>query len=313
MFLSMTPKLEIPEVVAQRVGKPAGEVAAKLEDMAERGLLFRVKKEGSSKYGTIPFVHGLFEFQVKNLDQELSELVGVYWDEAFDTAMQKSVDYFLRPIPVQQSIDVSHNVASYEDAVEILKSKPKIVVTECICRKRTQVLDECCGKELEACFMFGSMGEYYLDRKMGREVSLDEAVGILEKCREDGLVTQPATAQNPAGMCNCCGDCCGVLKAMNKHPKPAEIVLSNHFAVVSADDCTGCETCLDRCQMQAITINDDEIAEINLDRCIGCGLCVTTCPTEAISLDTKPEDEMRIPPATMMEQMMGMAQKRGII
>ena len=313
MFLNMTPKLETPESVAPRVGQSTEEVAAKLEDMAERGLLFRVKTGDSSKYGTIPFVHGLFEFQVKNLDKELSELVGVYWDEAFDTAMQKSVDYFLRPIPVQQSIDVSHNVASYEDAVEILKNKPKIVVTECICRKRTQVLDEGCDKKLEACFMFGSMGEYYLDRNMGREISLNEAIGILEKCREDGLVTQPATAQNPAGMCNCCGDCCGVLKAMNKHPKPAEIVLSNHFAVVSADDCTGCETCLDRCQMAAITINEDDIAEVDLDRCIGCGLCVTTCPTEAITLTTKPDEQMRIPPATMMEQMMGMAQKRGLI
>ncbi len=313
MFLNMTPALETPEVVAERIGQPEGDVAARLDDMAERGLLFRLKRGDVSKYGAIPFVHGLFEFQVKNLDKELAQMVEDFSEEGFDVAMQKGVDYFLRPIPVQQSIDVAHNVASYEDAVEILKSKPKIVVTDCICRKRSKVLDSGCGKSMEACFMFGSMGDYYLDRDMGREISLDEAVAIMEKCREDGLVTQPATSQNPAGMCNCCGDCCGVLIALKKHPKPSEIVLSNHYAVVEADDCTGCETCIERCQMDAITMNADELAEIEVDRCIGCGLCVTTCPTEAIKLIPKPEDQMRIPPATMMEQMMGMAQKRGII
>ena len=58
------------------------------------------------------------------------------------------------------------------DAVEILKSKPRIVVTDCICRKRTEVVEKGCGKPMEACFMFGSMGQYYLDRDMGRKVSL---------------------------------------------------------------------------------------------------------------------------------------------
>ncbi|SHL01874.1 4Fe-4S binding domain-containing protein [Desulfatibacillum alkenivorans DSM 16219] len=312
VFLNMTPKLEAPEAVAQRMGEPEADMAAKLEDMAERGLLFRLKKGGVSKYGTIPFVHGLFEFQVKTLDKELSEMGGIYFDEAFDDAMQFGVEHFLRTIPVQQSLDVAHNVASYEDAVEILKNVPQIVVTDCICRKRASIMEEDCGKALEACFMFGSMGQYYIDRGMGRVVSLEEAVQILEKCREDGLVTQPATAQNPGGMCNCCGDCCGVLRAINKHPKPVEIVFSNHYAVVSDEDCTGCETCLERCQMGAIDMKDD-VAQINLDRCIGCGLCVTACPTEAITLAAKSEDAMRLPPASMMEQMMGMAQKRGLM
>jgi Na+-translocating ferredoxin:NAD+ oxidoreductase subunit B len=313
MFLAMTPQLETPEAVAGRVDRPVEEVAAHLDDMAERGLLFRTRKGGVSRYGSIPFVHGLFEFQVKSLKEDLARMVEEYFDEAFGTAIQKGVDYFLRPIPIRQSVEMKHQVASYDDALEILRSKPKIVVADCICRKSANSLGKGCGKHLEACFMFGSMGEYYLGRNMGREISLEEATSILERCAEEGLVTQPATSQNPAGMCNCCGDCCGVLKALNKHPKPARLVFSNRRAVVSADDCTGCETCLERCQMDAISINADERAEVNPDRCIGCGLCVTTCPTEAIRLDSKPEEDLRVPPASMMEQMMQMAQKRGVI
>jgi Na+-translocating ferredoxin:NAD+ oxidoreductase RNF subunit RnfB len=313
MFLSLSHNLATASSIASGMNRPVEKVAAHLEDMAERGLLFRLKKADSVKYAAIPFVHGLFEFQVKNLNRDLAEMVEQYFAEAFDKTIQEGADYFLRTIPVNQSIDVTHNVASYDDAVQILKSKPRIVVTDCICRKSSEIIDNGCGKPMEACFMFGSMGQYYLDRKIGREISLEEAVDILARCREAGLVTQPATSQNPSGMCNCCGDCCGVLKALNKHPRPAELVFSNHMAMVESDECTGCETCLDRCQMNALRINADEVAEVNTDRCIGCGLCVTTCPTEAIRLMAKPEMEYHVPPKNSAEQMMSMAQKRGLL
>jgi len=313
MFLSMTHNLETPGSVAARLGQPVEAVAARLEEMAERGLLFRMRKGDEARYAAIPFVHGLFEFQVNNLSREFAEMVGQYFEESFGRAMQDGVDCFLRTVPVLQSVDAPHQVASYEDAVEILKSKPRIVVTDCICRKRTGVMDQGCGKPLEACFMFGSMGQYYLDRKLGREVSLDEAVSILDRCREAGLVTQPATARNPAGMCNCCGDCCGVLTALNRHPRPAEIVFSNYLAAVDVDACTGCETCLDRCQMKALGLDDSGIAAVDRNRCIGCGLCVTACEAQAIRLVPKPREEIRVPPASMVEQMLLMARKRGLL
>jgi electron transport complex protein RnfB len=161
--------------------------------------------------------------------------------------------------------------------------------------------------------MFGSMGQYYLNEKMGRLIPIEEAIEILKKCREDGLVTQPATAQNPTGMCNCCGDCCGVLGAINKHPEPASIVFSNHLARVANLDCIGCEICLERCQMDAISLSKDGVIEILENRCIGCGLCVTTCPVDTLELVDKPENELKTPPASMGEQMMGMAKSRGII
>jgi electron transport complex protein RnfB len=112
-------------------------------------------------------------------------------------------------------------------------------------------------------------------------------------------------------MCNCCGDCCPLLRMAQKYPRPVELILSNYYAVVDATECTGCETCLERCQMGAITINEDEVAEINLDRCIGCGLCVTTCPTEALRLELKPEDQRYTPPAKGQELIEEMARRRG--
>ncbi|MBW1782042.1 MAG: 4Fe-4S binding protein [Deltaproteobacteria bacterium] len=310
MFLHLTPKPETPEDVAQRMDRPLEAVAAQLNDMSERGLLFRLRKGDVVKYGAIPFVHGLFEFQVSRLDQRLAELVERYMDEGFHGAITRGAAAFLRPVPIQRTIKVLHNVAPYEDASEILRKANKVVVTDCICRKQKQLVGQGCDKPLEVCFMFGSMGQYYVDRGMGREVSADEAVRILTEAQEAGLVTQPATAQNPGGMCNCCGDCCGVLSSLKRHPKPAEMVFSNYFVVVDPDACTGCETCLDRCQMDAIHMNGDGSAQINRDRCIGCGLCVAACPEEALTLTSRPDHERLTPPLTGFEQMAFMAEKR---
>jgi Pyruvate/2-oxoacid:ferredoxin oxidoreductase delta subunit len=312
MFLNLSPKLETPEDVARRIGRPADDVAVQLNGMCNKGLLFRLKKGDTVKYGAIPFVHGLFEFQVANLDRRLAGLVDQYMEEAFHNAMTTGARAFLRTVPVQRTIEALHHVAAYEDASEILRKADKIVVTDCICRKQKQLVDQGCDKPLEVCFMFGSMGQYYVDRGMGREVGADEAIRILTEAQEAGLVTQPATARNPGGMCNCCGDCCGVLRSLNRYPKPAEIVFSNYFAVVDQDACSSCETCVERCQMEAIEMDEDALAGINLDRCIGCGLCVAACPEEAIQLTAKPEALRRTPPENTAGQMAFMAETRGL-
>ncbi|MBW1878078.1 MAG: 4Fe-4S binding protein [Deltaproteobacteria bacterium] len=312
MFLAMSPRLEPAAQVAARLDRPEPEVEAKLEDMAERGLLFAHRKGDVTRYGAVPFVHGLFEFQVNRLDRELADLVERYFEDGFSRNMIDNAGHFLRTVPVNAAIPVEHQVASYEDAVEILEGKDTIVVAECICRKQRDTVDRSCGKPLEVCFLFGSMGQYYLDHEMGRTVSLDEATKILLSAQEAGLVTQPASSQNPTGMCNCCGDCCGVLRSINLHPRPAEIVFSNHFAVIDEDLCNACESCLDRCQVDALVL-EDLTMQVNLDRCIGCGLCVGACPEEAITLSLKPEDQRRVPPRTSAEQMFGMAMKRGVI
>ncbi len=312
LFLELSPILESPDSIAPRTGRSVAVVAAQLEDMAKRGLLFRLQRDDSVSYAAIPFVHGLFEFQVKRLDRDMAELVDQYSRMDFREAIVKGADYFFRTIPVEHSIDVTQNIAAYDDACEILRNTKKIIVTDCICRKQKGLIGKGCGKPLEVCFMFGSMGQYYLDNNMGREIDVDEAIRIVTKAQEAGLITQPATSQNPAGMCNCCGDCCGILAALNTLSNPAEYVFSNHFAVIDQEACSGCEVCIDRCQMGAVKMNDDDVAQINLDRCIGCGLCVTTCPTEALRLVSKPEEKRRTPPANSVEQVMSMAEKRGI-
>ena len=310
LFLDLSMALEPPDSICSRTNRDLQKTTDMLETMAKNGLIFRKRKADKVYFAAIPFVIGSFEFQLKRMDKDLAQMVEEYFTESFFKNMGETIPP-LRTIPVNRSVDVAQKVASYADAREIIKTKDRIAVADCICRTQQKLLDNACEKPLEVCFSFGSHAEYYLENGMARLIDQAEALAILEKCEEAGLVNQPANMINPGGMCNCCGDCCGVLRALNKLPKPAEQVTNIYWAEVDADLCIGCELCMDRCQMEAIHMSDDEISVINTDRCIGCGLCVTTCPEEALSLVEKPEDKQYKPPKSGMDLMLKVAEKRG--
>ncbi len=312
LFLEMSPMVETPDSVAKRIGLPVEETATRLEEMASRGLLFRLKKDGTARYGAIPFVHGLFEFQVNRLNEKLSVMFQRYSDEGFERVFADVKGAFLRTIPVNESITPELNIAALDDVRSILQGIDPIVVTDCICRKTRNILRRGCDAPMETCFMFGSMARYYLDNDMGRRVTAEEAFEIIRNAQKAGLVTQPSTSKNPNGLCNCCKDCCGVLSSMRSHPRPAEIVYSNHYSTVKPQSCTGCGACLSWCPMEAIVLKGDGIAEIDRDRCIGCGVCVPNCPASALSLTAKAEGERKPLPENALAQMMLMGRNRGI-
>lgn len=310
LFLDLSMQLESPTSLAGRTNRDVTVTTELLETMAKKGLVFRKRKQETNYYAAIPFVIGSFEFQLNRMDKELAQMVEEYFNEAYLHNLGEFLPP-LRTIPVNQSLDASQKVAHYSDARQIIKSKDQIAIANCICRTQKNLLEESCGKPLEVCFVFGSHAEYYLENKMARLISQEEALAILDQCEKAGLVHQPANMINPGGMCNCCGDCCGVLRALNKLSKPAEQVTNNYWASVDPGLCSGCELCIERCQMQAIYMNEDQISTINRDRCIGCGLCVTSCPTEAMSMIVKPEEKHYLPPENGMDLMMKTAEKRG--
>ncbi len=308
IYLDLSMLLEGPADFATRTGRSPEESVEKLEDMAKRGLLFRHVKEGNKRYSVVPFVIGSYEFQLGRMDKEMAELTNSYMEEAFLTGMGNNIPP-LRTIPVGKSVDVVHKVAAYEDAKTIVNGKAKIAVADCICRTQQNLLDKGCNKPMEVCLLFGSHADYYVENKMGRYITSEEACRILDQCEEAGLVNQPANMVNPGGMCNCCEDCCGVLRALNLLPNPGEMVNNRYWAVIDPEECTECEICLDRCQMNAIELEDG--AKVDSARCIGCGLCVTTCPVEAIQLEEKPKELQMLPPASGQELLAKTAEKRG--
>lgn len=309
IYLHMTLSLEPPAEIAKRLNRPVLEMEELLERMYEKGLLFRKEKDGRWEYAVVPFMVGFYEYQLKDMDKELAELFEAYFQEAFLKKAAESYPQF-RTVPVKRAVETRHVVMPYEDLKAIVEEKEKIAVAKCICRVQKGLVGKGCDKPLEVCFSFGSHADYYVGRGMARYISKEEALRIFEECEKAGLVPQPYNAQNPGGLCNCCGDCCGILLALKAHPKPGRVVFSNYWAKVDPELCIGCGTCVERCQMEAIDLVEEK-ATVNKDRCIGCGLCVTTCPTDAMALILRPEEERKVPPATAKETMMKIAQSRG--
>ena len=67
-FLAMRDADESPADVAARMGGDIADVAKRLENMAKRGLLFRLRDEKGILYRPMPFIVGIYEFQVSRLD-----------------------------------------------------------------------------------------------------------------------------------------------------------------------------------------------------------------------------------------------------
>ncbi|MFW6081943.1 MAG: ATP-binding protein, partial [Desulfosalsimonas sp.] len=312
MFLMMTPMLETPEDVASRLELPEAETAEHLEDMASRGLLFRQKKGEMARYAAVPFVVGIYEFQLNRVDGKLARELETYYQDALGKTFQYWSTPVMRSIPINREIVSQWPIAAYEDAMEIIDDQKTIAVAPCICRTTAAKAGRGCDGPLETCFLFGSHAAYYVDNGMGRYIDRQEAKEIIRKNDEAGLVMQPFNSQNVGGMCSCCGCCCGMLRSLKLQDSPAEAVKSNYYAVVDEDLCTGCETCLERCQMEAVAIVDDK-AGVDDNRCIGCGLCVTTCPAEAMSLVKKNGDLLYVPPESGMETYLRIARERGKI
>jgi electron transport complex protein RnfB len=309
-FVQLNPILEAPADVAGRLNRDADEVAALMEQMAKKGLLFRKRTGEGVRYAAVPYVVGIFEFQIKSMDEAFARDNEQYFEQAFLANAQAFKTPVLRTIPINRQIVAEWPIAPYEDVLQIIENQEKILLAKCICRTQTRLAGSDCDKPLETCFLFGSHAEYYAENGMGRFITKEEAKQILLKNEEAGLVMQPFNSQKVGGMCSCCGDCCGMLRSLKKQPNPAESVQSNYYARVDEALCTGCETCVDRCQMEAIEVIDG-ISTVYLNRCIGCGLCVTTCPAEAIRLIKKADDQLYQPPRSGAETYIRIMQERG--
>ena len=284
MQLKQDPE-EVPSI-AERIKMDASELAQKLEEMAQKGLIFRTRDRDKVLYQAFQFIIGIYEFQVNHLDKEFCELFEEYLPY-FGMSLAGVKTKQLRVVPVESALKVKPKVATYNSIRDLVREQDNIAVTECICAKEQGILGNECYKPLETCIAFGDFAQYYIDNKMGRKISADETFQLLDRAEEIGLVLQPTNTQKIAAVCCCCSCCCPYLRFSKMSDRPAEFFISYYQSTINSDLCTACGECIDRCPMAAIA-EGETVTEIKEEYCIGCGLCVSICPDEAISLTEKP-------------------------
>jgi electron transport complex protein RnfB len=297
--------------IAARVSSNEAQLGDALEAMAQKGLIFRISKRDNTLYSAAQFVVGIWEYHLNDLDEDLIRDVNEYMPTLMKKSWLSTKTKQLRVVPVAKSVSAEMAIMPFEAAEEIINKQSKIVVSPCICRKEQKMIGKGCDKPMEVCLAFGAGAYYYEKNGLGREIDKKEALELVKKGVDAGLVLQPGNQQKSMNICMCCGCCCGILKNLKTMDKPAQLVHTNYYAQVDEEACIACEACVDRCQMDAITV--DESAQVNLERCIGCGLCVTDCPTDAMLLKQKAQDSHYVPPKNVFETYVNIAQERGLM
>lgn len=290
IYMKMDSVPETLEMIAQRFGEDVDKTTMDMERMVERGSVLCMEMEGRKVYSPAPYMVGLYENIVKLMDKEVAGLLEQYHKEVYFKHFADNAPPLIKYIPVQEALEATPEVFPHDDVLKILKSKNKIAVIECACRKQVS-LTGTPTKPIEVCFSFNEYADYYAkERKQGRYLSLDEAIEIQKQCEAAGLVTMSTVMKDHQIMCHCDKHCIALRSWGNR--RPADHFKSNYYSQVDTESCTGCEECLERCPIEAITIGEDQVAVINLERCMGCGLCVTICPGESLSLEKKADDEL---------------------
>jgi len=298
LAVHLTLDREEARVIADRAGRDPAEAEQRLREMARKGLIFSIEPEdGPALYQAVPWIIGIYEFQVNKLDEGFVQDVNEYIRTRGKVSRPQPVPQ-IRTIPVGQSIESHMETLPYERAEELVKAQEKFAVAPCLCRRKAEIMGAGCDAPKEACLIFGDWADYYVRNGLGRHIDRAEVMEILTMADRANLVLQPSNSRDIVFMCCCCGCCCAVLTRLKLHPRPSEQVASPFITRAEPETCEGCGVCVDRCQMQALTLEDDRVV-LDSTRCIGCGLCVSTCPTGTLTLVRKPASKQIKVPISM--------------
>ena len=300
-------RLEPLETIYPRVEHLVGseeELEKVFAGIQKKGGIESKFKNGEKHYCNAPLVVGMYEFQNYRLTPEFIKDFNAYTSD-----MNYGIDFIstelpqMRTIPVAKSIHPEHQVSTFDEVNTLLKqAEGPFVIVECICRKKKSIGGKSCKKtdRKETCLAVDDMAQMALASELGRKITREEAMSIIEQNQKDGLVLQPSNTKKAEFICSCCGCCCGMLSMHKSLPKPVDFWATNFHAKVNKMSCVACGMCEKTCQVGAVKISyKKQHSVVNLDRCIGCGVCVSKCPTESITLAKIPAEVA--PPQTREE------------
>lgn len=182
-------------------------------------------------------------------------------------------------IPVNRKIEVEQKVLNFWYVEELLRKTDRIAVGECWCRRKMQN----CGHTLEGCLYLNDWVDEAVREGHARLSSFPEALSILKRTYDDGLVLMAGVEDPPVKICSCCSCCCFLFAGLLQFGLKNSILNSDFVARVDDDICESCGTCVSRCHFGAMVAVDGRVV-FEQEKCFGCGLCVGTCPAGALEL-----------------------------
>ena len=157
-------------------------------------------------------------------------------------------------IPVEKAIEHENQSASVEHISHWLKKYDKYSVGQCTCRKQQTMRGEGSGEiNGEFCMGVGDMAEYCVDRGMGRYITYDEAIELLQRAERHGFVHQTTNIDGEdkiVAICNCAPGVCNALRTSQLYNTP-NMSRSAYRAHVEKEKCVACGKCVEVCPVGA--------------------------------------------------------------
>ena len=286
-----------------------------LDELAQKGILFRRKSGNSVRYSLndsyfVFFRSAFWPGHKDELSRDMAYYVNKYYFDGFYEQYATAHAKGLRALPIQQTIKDNRKILPYEDVVKVLDNFEYFSVSTCPCRHRKNLDPDSpdCQKPTGNCLHFDTLGRYCVENNLGREITRQETEQILKESADAGLVHGISNWQeNPDTICNCCSCCCLWMEAYHKLAHHKSLDASSYRLKIAPETCKACGLCVKRCPMDAIQLKYStdvgnkygKAPQLDPALCIGCGVCVHKCPTDSLILERK--DETVDPPKNMRD------------
>jgi NAD-dependent dihydropyrimidine dehydrogenase PreA subunit len=291
-----------------------------LEGLASRGMVFSGETEqGETGYALHQVGFGFPQtFFWKGEDtphaRKMAKMLAKYFNRHVTQEVYATDTRSYRYIPVGKSIDVEKQAVYPMHMMEhVIEQAEVLAVGHCPCRTAYALAGKGCDHPTDVCMKFNDMARYVIGRGLAREINKKEALDIIRRSEEEGLVhfvdnTEDGIQHN----CNCCGCACWNVGNIRRRKIPRDVLMATYFIRETDEDaCTGCGSCEDICPVDAVKMEDDTPIVDN-DWCIGCGVCTTVCPSDAVKMILRPDRSEQVHTKTFKELQNLIQKERGI-
>ena len=98
--------MEPIDVIAKRIELPLKEGEKRLIKMVKRGLVWCTKQEGKLRFRLAPFIVGIYEAQLENMDHEFAHLLEEYMADGGAVGIMKPLPALHRVYPYTKRSEV---------------------------------------------------------------------------------------------------------------------------------------------------------------------------------------------------------------
>lgn len=252
--------------LAEKSGKSLEETTRLAHELAKTGVftVWTDRNNGLERCYVEIFAPGTLERMVGNREQlakypQIGRAFNAYTNKlgaslATTLPMGSSL---MRVIPIESAIDGNPQAVDFEKISYYLDKFDVYSVSDCSCRAARRISGEGCGHlETDMCLHLGPAAEFYAETGKARYVTKEEALEILKRAEENGLMHSMPNIHEPGdsdSICNCCAcSCFGLRIGLMYGARDA--IRSNYVAKVDEEKCVACGQCVENCTGNALKL-----------------------------------------------------------